>query len=334
MAEDQGNQEIEKFDFTAEGEAVEYITLPTAILRARRLARENDERYKERFGWGEVVWTELRSETLGEDYYRVVLQFSRPQRGILEAQTGEEEFLFDMTGTLQDRQVLLWPDGLHTGEGEVDTLEKMVEDVASEFRNLFQGEVPSETIPQPEGSALDPVTPPSVSEALTSPPAISHAETTEHRSELLSNEGDGSATVPVRRPSLPNTMGAASSELPMVSFIDAIKLGFRNYFKFSERSTRAEFWWWALFYQISSIVLTVFGEVVGAGPLAMLFFLAILIPSFALAVRRLHDINRSGWWLLLWFAIFIGWIVLLVWAIRKGDQGPNWHGPDPRQATS
>jgi uncharacterized membrane protein YhaH (DUF805 family) len=312
MAEDQGNQEIEKFDFTAEGEAVDYITLPTAILRARRLARENDERYKERFGWGEVVWTELRSETIGEDYYRVVLQFSRPQRGILEAQTGEEEFLFDLMGILQDRQVLLWPDGLHAGEGEVDTL----------------------TIPQPEGSALHPVTPPSIAEALTSPPAISHAETTEHRSELLSKAEEGGATVPVWRPSLPNTMGAVSSELPMVKFIDAIKLGFRNYFKFSKRSTRAEFWWWALFYQISIIVLTVFGEVGGASPLATLFVLAILIPSFALAVRRLHDINRSGWWLLLWFAIFIGWIVLLVWAIRKGDQGPNRHGPDPRQATS
>jgi len=92
--------------------------LPQAILLARRQARENDERYKERFGWGEVVWTELRSETIGEDYYRVVLQFSRPQRGILEAQTGEEEFLFDLTGILQDRQVLLWPEGLQMGEPE------------------------------------------------------------------------------------------------------------------------------------------------------------------------------------------------------------------------
>ena len=92
--------------------------MPQAILLARRQARENDERYKERFGWGEVVWTELRSETIGEDYYRVVLQFSRPQRGILEAQTGEEEFLFDLTGILQDRQVLLWPEGLQMGEPE------------------------------------------------------------------------------------------------------------------------------------------------------------------------------------------------------------------------
>ena len=110
MAEDQGKEE-EKFDFTGEGEAVNYISMPQAVVRARRLARENDERYKERFGWGEVVWTELRSETIGEDYYRVVLQFSRPQRGILEEQTGEEEFLFDFTGTLLDRQVLLWPEG-------------------------------------------------------------------------------------------------------------------------------------------------------------------------------------------------------------------------------
>ena len=79
---------VEKFDFTAEGEALDYISIQQAVLRARRQARENDERYKERFGWGEVVWTELRSETIGEDYYRVVLQFSRPQRVILEEQTG------------------------------------------------------------------------------------------------------------------------------------------------------------------------------------------------------------------------------------------------------
>ena len=53
MAEDQGKEEEKKFDFTAEGEAVEYITLPQAILLARRQARENDEGYKESFGWGE-----------------------------------------------------------------------------------------------------------------------------------------------------------------------------------------------------------------------------------------------------------------------------------------
>jgi len=150
MAEDQGNQEEKKFDFTGEGEAVEYITLPQAILLARRLARENDEGYKESFGWGGIVWTELRSETIGEDYYRVVLQFNRPQRGVLEAQTGEEEFLFDFTGILQDRQVLLWPEGLQMGEperpprtsGEEQEVAQAVTEKVSEVEEHFQ---------QPEG---------------------------------------------------------------------------------------------------------------------------------------------------------------------------------------
>ena len=64
------------------------------------------------------------------------------------------------------------------------------------------------------------------------------------------------------------------------------------------------------------------------------FRLATFIPSFAVGARRLHDINKSGWWLLLWFAILNGWIVLIVWAIKGGDTGPNKYGPDPRQVTS
>ena len=77
MAEDQGKEE-EKFDFTAEGEVLDYISLPQAVILSRRLGRENDEYYKERLGWTEVVWTELHSESIGEDYYKIVLQFRRP----------------------------------------------------------------------------------------------------------------------------------------------------------------------------------------------------------------------------------------------------------------
>ena len=66
------------------------------------------------------------------------------------------------------------------------------------------------------------------------------------------------------------------------------------------------------------------------GLLSGVFRLAILIPSFALGARRLHDINRSGWWQLLWLVLLIGWIILIVWATRKGDEGPNQHGSDPK----
>ena len=110
------------------------------------------------------------------------------------------------------------------------------------------------------------------------------------------------------------------TELPMVGFGEAISRGFSNYFTFSGRATRAENWWWALF----AILL---GLIPFAG-------LVTLIPSPALGARRLHDINRTGWWLLLLLVPVIGWIVLIVWAIKRGDDGPNKYGPDPRQAPS
>ena len=100
----------DEFDFDSAGEAPAYISLDQAVLQARHLARQDEARYLERLGWEEVVWTEISSEQR-EDSYRVVLKFRRPARGLQEEQTGEEEFLFDLTGVLQDRQVLLWPEG-------------------------------------------------------------------------------------------------------------------------------------------------------------------------------------------------------------------------------
>ena len=130
-------------------------------------------------------------------------------------------------------------------------------------------------------------------------------------------------------------IGAAASELPKVSFPQAVKLGFKNYFKFSGRATRAEYWWWLLFTVLAGIVLNVVNTLTGTmGMLVFLFVLATLVPSLALGARRLHDINRTGWWLLLLFVLVIGWIVLIVWAIKQGYNGPNKYGPDPRQATS
>ena len=136
-------------------------------------------------------------------------------------------------------------------------------------------------------------------------------------------------------------IGAAASELPKASFPQAVKLGFKNYFKFSGRATRAEYWWWLLFIVLAGIVLAVVDTLTGTmgmfgdeGLLGFLFDLATLVPSLALGARRLHDINRTGWWLLLWFVLVIGWIVLIVWAIKRGDECPNKYGPDRRRSTS
>ena len=125
----------------------------------------------------------------------------------------------------------------------------------------------------------------------------------------------------------------------MVSFQNAVGLGFQHYFDFKGRSTRSEYWWWLLFVVLAGIALTIvdmgigtFNYESGDGLLSGLFKLATLIPGLALGARRLHDINKSAWWLLMWlsFLLIIPVIVLLVWAARQEDNGTNRYGPDPR----
>ena len=128
----------------------------------------------------------------------------------------------------------------------------------------------------------------------------------------------------------------------MVSFTNAIRLGFQHYSDFTTRSTRAEYWWWALFALGTDWILTLidvslgtYNEMTSLGLLSGLFGLGTLIPSLALGARRLHDINKSGWWQLLWVGILliIPVIILLWWAAKPSDEGPNQRGPDPRQVT-
>ena len=117
----------------------------------------------------------------------------------------------------------------------------------------------------------------------------------------------------------------------MVSFQNAVGLGFQHYFDFKGRSTRSEYWWWLLFVVLAGIALTIvdmgigtFDYESGDGLLSGLFKLATLIPGLALGARRLHDIDKSAWWLLMWLSflliipMIIPVIVLLVWAARQG----------------
>ncbi|MFL2756651.1 MAG: DUF805 domain-containing protein [Dehalococcoidia bacterium] len=111
-----------------------------------------------------------------------------------------------------------------------------------------------------------------------------------------------------------------------ISFSDAISLAFKNYVNFSGRATRAEFWWFFLFTTLLSLVTQVIDTVSSIGILNLISSLVVFVPSLSVGVRRLHDINKSGWWLLLWFAIIIGWIVLLIWHVRPSDKGVNQYG--------
>ncbi|PZC45288.1 MAG: Uncharacterized membrane protein YhaH, DUF805 family [Chloroflexi bacterium] len=127
------------------------------------------------------------------------------------------------------------------------------------------------------------------------------------------------------------------TRLPMMGFGEAVNRAFRQYFTFSGRATRAEHWWFALFVTIGRIVFGGIGGFAGLpGVLDAVWVIVTFIPSLAVGVRRLHDINRTGWWLLLWLVPVpvVGGIVIVVWACRQGDGGPNKYGPDPRQPAS
>jgi len=123
----------------------------------------------------------------------------------------------------------------------------------------------------------------------------------------------------------------AGIEQPMVGFIEAVNLGFKNYATFSNRATRAENWWWVLFTILGVTALTVIENLAGIPTvLSGIFRIATLIPSLAVGARRLHDINKSGWWQLLLVVILIGWIILIVWMVKQGDRESNKYGLDPR----
>lgn len=94
----------------------------------------------------------------------------------------------------------------------------------------------------------------------------------------------------------------------------AVQRFFQRYAQFRGRASRSEYWWWALVSGVVSIVFEVLVRVSGLfSVLDVIWVLAVLVPSIALAARRLHDINRSGWWQLLALIPIIGWIILLIW---------------------
>ena len=165
---------------------------------------------------------------------------------------------------------------------------------------------------------------------------------------------------PPHRPTGPSKGG-----LPM----EWMLMPLRRYAEFTGRSRRKEYWMFTLFVLLVSLVLMViemaagiaemFGE--GGGPLSLIFSLATLIPSLSVSVRRLHDIDRSGWWLLapimpllfvvlfvafaaatqvMWLAgiagvlALVGILTLLVFAVSDGTTGPNRFGDDPKKPTN
>ena len=123
-----------------------------------------------------------------------------------------------------------------------------------------------------------------------------------------------------------------------MDFQTSVKTCFRKYADFNGRATRPEYWYFVLFLFIANLVLALLdGAIFGFGEnavglLSPLFSLATLLPSLAVGARRLHDIGRSGWWLLLALIPLIGFIILLVWFCTRSEEGPNEHGPAAQPA--
>ena len=143
----------------------------------------------------------------------------------------------------------------------------------------------------------------------------------------------------------PRSQGSVGAHAEPTSAIDWMTLPLKRYAEFSGRSRRKEYWMFMLLIVLSTVVAVVLLGVFGAftegpnGPGALawiiialvgLAYLAIFIPSIAVQVRRFHDQDRSGWFVLLGFIPYVGGLIVFVFMLLEGTKGPNRFGPDPK----
>lgn len=119
-----------------------------------------------------------------------------------------------------------------------------------------------------------------------------------------------------------------------VSFGEAVQRAIiENYCNFNGRASRSEYWFFALFNFIISFVLGFLTGLTGGATfltvLTYIISLALLLPGLGLSVRRLHDINRSGWWVLIGLIPLVGAIILIIWFAKESDPVENQYGPVP-----
>jgi uncharacterized membrane protein YhaH (DUF805 family) len=107
----------------------------------------------------------------------------------------------------------------------------------------------------------------------------------------------------------------------------------KHYAEFSGRARRSEYWNFVLLNLIVAFVLsfadTVVRKILGFGVFGPVYALVVLLPSIAVSIRRLHDTDRSGWWLLLAFVPIVG--LVLIWFLAEdGNAGTNRYGQNPK----
>ena len=117
-----------------------------------------------------------------------------------------------------------------------------------------------------------------------------------------------------------------------MDFQTSVKTCFSKYADFSGRALRSEFWWFVLFSILGGIVTTIIDIMIlgysieSYGPVNIIFSVVLILPGIAVTARRLHDVNRSGWWQLIELTI-IGILLILVWNITEGEKKKNKYGP-------
>jgi uncharacterized membrane protein YhaH (DUF805 family) len=121
-----------------------------------------------------------------------------------------------------------------------------------------------------------------------------------------------------------------------MGFAEAVQTCLRKYVVFSGRARRSEYWWFFLFTVLVSMVASVLDSILGTmsdttnvGLIGSIASLALLLPSIAVAIRRLHDTSRSGWWILIGLIPIVGWIILIVFYCQD-SHGENQYGPSPK----
>ncbi|MEX2519096.1 MAG: DUF805 domain-containing protein [Paracoccaceae bacterium] len=119
-----------------------------------------------------------------------------------------------------------------------------------------------------------------------------------------------------------------------MEFKEAVSACLGKYATISGRARRSEFWWWVLFTFLVTAVASVLDAILGfagpsGGPVGGLLALALLLPNICVGVRRLHDTDRSAWWLLIILVPLIGFLILIYFFTQRGTVGDNRFGPDP-----
>ena len=104
-----------------------------------------------------------------------------------------------------------------------------------------------------------------------------------------------------------------------------------RYADFQGRAPRSELWWFVLFYLLLSFAVGAVGALSDAlgGILNLVVTIGLFVPIIAVQIRRLHDTDRTGWWVLIGLIPLIGTIVLIVFFVQRGTDGDNRFGPDP-----